>query len=62
VSKVTRLAYERYKPQRARPSGKGAFGDFVAVQLQETPAAAEAPKPALASGPVPIGRRTVKLL
>ena len=66
VAKVLRLQYERYKPVATRPHGKGAFCDFVTAQMQEAdpqPASQPTSRPAAAAGtPIPIARRTIKLL
>jgi hypothetical protein len=62
VAKPFRVHYERYKPAVIRPEGKGAFCDFVTAQMQDADPQFS-PRPAANAGtPIPIAKRTVKLL
>ncbi|HUQ74051.1 MAG TPA: hypothetical protein VM183_04935 [Burkholderiales bacterium] len=62
MAKILRLHYERYKAVAPRPHGKGAFCDFVTAQMQHTDPQFS-PRPAANAGtPIPIARRTIKLL
>jgi hypothetical protein len=62
LAKLLRLHYERYKAVAPRPQGKGAFCDFVTAQMQDADPQ-PSPRPAANAGtPLPIARRTIKLL